>query len=222
MNIKGKFITFEGGEGSGKTTILSRLSSYFESHSLPYILTREPGGIRISEKIRNVILDTRHTEMDARTEALLYAAARRQHLVEKVRPALEAGTIVLCDRFVDSSLAYQGYARGLGMDEVWSINQFAIESLMPDVTFYLDIDPEVGLSRIAASEEREVNRLDMEKIEFHHKVREGYHIIAAKNPERVIMINAEQSLSQVENDIIREMEKGILKGFGASLSNKSK
>lgn len=220
MNLKGKFITLEGGEGSGKTTVLSQLSTYFESRSLPHILTREPGGIEIAEKIRDVILDTKHTKMDARTEALLYAAARRQHLVEKVRPALDAGTLVLCDRFVDSSLAYQGYARGLGIDEVWSINQFAIESLMPDVTFYLDINPEMGLSRIAASQEREVNRLDLEKVDFHHKVREGYHIIAAKYPERIVMINAEQSPSQVENDIIREMEVGILKGFRGSLSNK--
>jgi len=222
MTTKGKFITFEGGEGSGKTTTLSRISAYFDRHSIPYMLTREPGGITIAEKIREVILDTKHTEMDARTEALLYAAARRQHLVEKVRPALDAGTLVLCDRFVDSSLAYQGYARGLGMDEVWSINQFAIDSLMPDVTFYLDIEPEVGLSRIAASLDREVNRLDMENIDFHHKVREGYHIIAARNPERVVIINADQSPSQVMNDIVCELEKGIIKDFGASLSNKSK
>lgn len=222
MNLKGKFITFEGGDGSGKTTVLSQLSTYFESRSIPHMFTREPGGIEISEKIRDVILDTKHTKMDARTEALLYAAARRQHLVEKVGPALDEGIMVICDRFVDSSLAYQGYARGLGMDEVWSINQFAIETLMPDVTFYLDVNPEVGLSRIAASQEREVNRLDMENIEFHHKVREGYHIIAAQYPERVIMINAEQSLIQVKNDIISEMENGILKGFNEPLSNKSK
>ncbi|WP_438348332.1 dTMP kinase [Paenibacillus sp. FA6] len=219
MNIRGKFITFEGGEGSGKTTVLGELSSYLESRSIPYILTREPGGIEISERIRDVILDTEHTAMDARTEALLYAAARRQHLVEKVKPALDAGKVVLCDRFVDSSLAYQGYARGLGMDEVWSINQFAIDSLMPDVTFYLDVDPEVGLARIAASKEREVNRLDLEKMEFHYKVREGYHIIAKQNPHRIITIDAKQTPTQVVNELIYEMEKGILKEFAGSLSN---
>jgi dTMP kinase len=219
MNQKGKFISFEGGEGSGKTTLLRQISSYLESRSIAYILTREPGGIEISEKIREIILDTKHTDMDARTEALLYAAARRQHLVEKVKPALDAGQIVLCDRFVDSSLAYQGYARGLGIDEIWNINQFAIESLMPEVTFYLDIDPVVGLSRIAASQEREVNRLDLEAIEFHHKVREGYHIIAKQNPHRIMTINAEQTPNQVVNDIICELEKGILKGFTDSLSN---
>jgi dTMP kinase len=219
MNQKGKFISFEGGEGSGKTTGVRQISSYLESRSIAYILTREPGGIEISEKIRDIILDTKHTAMDARTEALLYAAARRQHLVEKVKPALDAGLIVLCDRFVDSSLAYQGYARGLGIDEIWNINQFAIDSLMPEVTFYLDIDPVVGLSRIAASQEREVNRLDLEAIEFHHKVREGYHIIAKQNPHRIMTINAEQTPSEVVNDIICELEKGILKEFTDSLSN---
>ncbi|AOZ92839.1 dTMP kinase [Paenibacillus crassostreae] len=219
MNLRGKFITFEGGEGSGKTTALRELGSYLDSQSISYMITREPGGIEISEKIRGIILDTQHTAMDARTEALLYAAARRQHLVEKVKPALDAGVIVLCDRFVDSSLAYQGYARGLGMDEVWNINQFAIDSLMPEMTFYLDVDPQVGLSRIAASQEREVNRLDLEKIEFHHKVREAYQLLAEQYPCRIITINAEQTSIEVVNQLIFEMEKRVLKDIRASLSN---
>ncbi len=128
--------------------------------------------------------------MDARTEALLYAAARRQHLVEKVKPALEEGKIVLCDRFVDSSLAYQGHARGLGIDEVLSINQFAIEKMMPDLTIYFDIEPELGLQRINKNKGREVNRLDLEHLEFHNRVREGYHLVMERFPERMVKIDA--------------------------------
>ncbi|MHA0857588.1 dTMP kinase [Paenibacillus sp. CMAA1364] len=217
--MRGKFISFEGGEGAGKTTVLKEISLYLENQAIPYMLTREPGGIEISERIRDVILDTKHTAMDARTEALLYAAARRQHLVEKVKPALDAGKVVLCDRFVDSSLAYQGYARGLGMEEVWRINQFAIDAMMPDLTFYLDVDPAVGLARIEASQEREVNRLDLEKMEFHCKVREGYQMIAKQNQHRVVTVDAEQMPMKVVSDIINKMNNGILKGIQGSLSN---
>src|SRR5699024_9385494 len=125
--------------------------------------------IEIAEQIRNIILDRENINMEERTEALLYAAARRQHLVEKVLPALEADKIVICDRFVDSSLAYQGYARGLGMEEVYHINKFAIQDIMPDLTLLFDIDPKKGLERIAANEDRERNRLDLEKLDFHQK-----------------------------------------------------
>ena len=142
MIQKGVFITFEGPEGAGKTTVIKELYKRMEEQGLKVILTREPGGIRIAEKIREIILDNDHQEMDAKTEALLYAAARRQHLVEKVVPALQDGMIVLCDRFVDSSLAYQGHARGLGIDEVLSINEFAIGDTMPDLTVFFDINPE--------------------------------------------------------------------------------
>ena len=145
---KGIFITIEGPEGAGKTTIIEMLLEKLESEGYPIMKTREPGGIEISEQIRNVILNKNNTAMDGRTEALLYAAARRQHLVEKVLPAIEQGFIVLCDRFIDSSLAYQGFARGIGMDEVYSINTFAIDNRMPDATLYFDIDPEIGMKRI--------------------------------------------------------------------------
>ena len=148
---KGLFISFEGGEGAGKSSVITLLTTALIEQGHKVIVTREPGGIPIAEKIREVILDREHTAMDARTEALLYAAARRQHLVEKVIPALEQGYIVICDRFIDSSLAYQGVARGLGIDEIWSINQFAIEHLMPQLTIYMDVTPEIGLARIAAT-----------------------------------------------------------------------
>ncbi|MFD2702514.1 dTMP kinase [Paenibacillus shunpengii] len=192
----GKFITFEGGDGSGKTTMIKKLSAYLEDKKIPYLMTREPGGIDIAEKIRSIILNPEHTTMDARTEALLYAAARRQHLAEKVIPALQNGVMVLSDRFVDSSLAYQGYARGLGMEEVRSINEFATDHLSPDLTLYFDISPEQGLARIAANQGREVNRLDMENLSFHDKVREGYLILAKQEPNRIQIIDA--SLSQEE------------------------
>lgn len=190
---KGLFITFEGPDGAGKTTIFNMVSE-----QLPTALaTREPGGIDIAEQIRKVILTKENTAMDPRTEALLYAAARRQHLAEKVRPALEQGQVVLCDRFVDSSLAYQGYARGLGVDEVWQINQFAIENLMPDLTIYFDIEPELGLKRISENSGREINRLDLENLDFHDKVREGYKILLSRFPDRMVKIDASRKVEEV-------------------------
>ena len=203
---KGIFITLEGGEGSGKTTMISRLSNYLEERNMAYLVTREPGGIEIAEKIRSIILDPEHTAMDARTEALLYAAARRQHLVERVIPALEEGLIVLCDRFVDSSLAYQGYARGIGVEEIRSINLFATEDITPDVTIYFDVEPEIGLARIAANQDREVNRLDLENRLFHNKVREGYLKLVENEPERIKMIDASLSPEEVFCSLIANLD----------------
>ncbi|WP_138756071.1 dTMP kinase [Paenibacillus sinopodophylli] len=203
---KGIFITIEGGEGAGKSTLIEQLSNKMLNSGMKITTTREPGGIPIAEQIRHVILDREHTAMDGRTEALLYAAARRQHLVEKVAPALQEGQIVICDRFVDSSLAYQGHARGLGMDEVWAINKFAILDLMPDMTIYMDVSPEVGLRRIAEASEREVNRLDLEKRSFHEKVREGYLRLVEQNPDRIVLINAEQRPELVFNDVLKAID----------------
>ncbi|WP_226038393.1 dTMP kinase [Aquibacillus saliphilus] len=197
----GHFITFEGGEGAGKTSILKALEKSLVIDGYDVITTREPGGIEIAEKIRDVILNPTHTSMDARTEALLYAAARRQHLVEKVLPALEKGKIVLCDRFIDSSLAYQGYARGLGMDEVYQINEFAIEGFMPEITLFFDIKPEIGLKRIAKNKDREQNRLDLEQLKFHEKVHEAYQKLAIKFPERIYRVNANQTMDVVEKNV---------------------
>lgn len=198
---KGKFIVFEGGDGSGKSTILEMIYNYLKEKGIECVKTREPGGIKISEDIRTIILDTNNTEMDSRTEALLYAAARRQHLVEKVIVALNEGKIVLCDRFVYSSLAYQGHARGLGIDEVFTINKFAIEGYMPDLTILFDVDPQIGLDRIAKNSSREVNRLDLEKLDFHYKVREGYEIVYQNNKDKIIKINAEKSLEEVFEEV---------------------
>lgn len=198
---RGLFITLEGGDGSGKTTVMAQVAQVLEQHGVSYMTTREPGGIEIAEKIRDIILNPQHTAMDARTEALLYAASRRQHLAEKVEPALARGVSVLCDRFIDSSLAYQGYARGLGIQEVLNINMFATQGRFPDLTFYLDIEPEAGLARIAAGQGRKVDRLDMESIGFHRKVREGYLRIAGMYPERIRRIDASQGQDEVAADI---------------------
>jgi dTMP kinase len=195
------FITLEGVEGSGKSTIINFIKDSLETSGKKVVVTREPGGIDIAEQIRSVILDPKNTKMEGRTEALLYAAARRQHLVEKVVPSLNEGYIVLCDRFVDSSLAYQGYARGLGISEVFSINKFAIGDLMPDLTLYLDLDPQIGLSRIAKNKEREINRLDLEEINFHVNVREGYEEVMKMFPERMVRIDANQEVEEVMADI---------------------
>lgn len=201
MLNKGIFITFEGPEGAGKTTVIAEIYKRLEQEGKKAILTREPGGIRISEKIRDIILDNEHQEMDGRTEALLYAAARRQHLVERILPAMKEGNIVLCDRFVDSSLAYQGHARGLGMDEVMSINAFAIEKTMPDLTIFFDITPEEGLQRITDSEEREQNRLDNETLQFHEKVYEGYQLLLKQFPDRIKSTDASKPLSEVTENV---------------------
>lgn len=190
------FITVEGPEGSGKSSACKRIYEELLHRGYDVILTREPGGIPIAESIREIILNKKNTEMDARTEALLYAAARRQHLVQKVWPALKAGKIVLCDRFIDSSLAYQGGARGLGVDEVLGINLFATEGTLPDLTLLFDIEPEIGLARIAKNQGREVNRLDLEGLDFHHTVRNTFLDLAHRYENRFSVIDV--SLSEEE------------------------
>jgi dTMP kinase len=195
--LESLFITFEGPEGAGKTTIINMVTEEFLRLDLNFISTREPGGIRIAESIRNIILNPENTEMDKRTEALLYAAARRQHLAEKVLPALEEGKIVLCDRFIDSSLAYQGVGRGIGIDEIYKINEFAINGLMPQLTIYFDLDPQVGLQRVHQADEREINRLDLEELDFHLKVQSGYSEIIKREPNRFKVIDASKSIEEV-------------------------
>ena len=191
------FITLEGPEGSGKTTAVEAAVKKLQEMGYEVVRTREPGGTPIAEQIRKVILDKENTAMDPRTEALLYAASRRQHLVEKVWPALKEGKIVICDRYLDSSLAYQGGARGLGVDNILNINLFATENTWPDLTLLFDIKPEVGLARISANAEREVNRLDLEKLDFHNKVRNTFLQLARTWPDRFVIIDASLSREEV-------------------------
>ncbi|PAD19693.1 dTMP kinase [Terribacillus saccharophilus] len=201
--MTGLFITLEGGEGAGKTSAVSLLTARLEEQGYQVLATREPGGIEIAEAIRAVILDPANTSMDGRTEALLYAAARRQHLVEKVWPALKKGMIVLCDRFVDSSLAYQGYTRGLGMEEVMEINRFAVETTMPDLTLFFDISPEAGLARISENKGREQNRLDLEALSFHESVYEGYQILREQYKDRYVTLDASKPLADVAESAVQ-------------------
>ena len=203
------FITLEGPEGSGKTSAAKKIVSELERLGYQVLFTREPGGTPIAEQIRNVILDKANTKLDARAEALLYAASRRQHLVEKVLPALKEGKIVICDRYIDSSLAYQGGARGLGIDEVLNINLFATENKFPDLTLLFDLDPEIGLERINLNKSREVNRLDLEKLDFHKKVRKTFLELSKIYKERYVVIDASQDEVHVSHDSIEAILKRL-------------
>lgn len=199
----GFLISFEGPDGAGKTTVLQHVIPRLqELYDQDVIATREPGGVAIAEKIRHIILDVNHTAMDAKTELLLYIAARRQHLVEKILPNLEKNAIVLVDRFIDSSIAYQGYGRGLEVSEIAWLNAYATDNRQPDLTIYLDVASELGLERITKSTNREVNRLDLEALEMHHKVRQGYLSLLKANPERMVLIDASQALDKVIDDTL--------------------
>ena len=201
--MSGTFITFEGPDGAGKTSVLraivQRLTPLLGDR---LVLTREPGGkdSQVAEAIRDLVLDPNLPSMDAWTEALLYAASRRQHLVDTVLPALAADKVVVSDRYVDSSIAYQGGGRDLGIESVTTINQFATKGVMPTATVYLDIRPEVGLQRIQENRQDEINRLDVEALSFYQRVTDAYHQLAAQYPERFLIINAEQDLADVITD----------------------
>ena len=191
------FITVEGPEGSGKSSVMKAVAERLTKEGYDIVFTREPGGTPIAEQIREVILNKENTKMDKVTEALLYAASRRQHLVEKVWPLTKEGKIVISDRFLDSSLAYQGGARGLGIQKVLDINMHATDGYFPDLTLLFDLEPEIGLARIAANKGREVNRLDLEKIEFHHEVRANFLKLAEMFKERFVVLDASKSFDNV-------------------------
>ena len=203
----GYFITFEGGEGTGKTTIINYISKYLNDKGYGVVTTREPGGIDIAEQIRSIILDVKNTKMDYRTEALLYAASRTQHLAEKVIPALNSGKIVLCDRYLDSSLVYQGIARNLGIDNVLKINMFALQ-YMPNITFFIDVKPEICFKRLKDNN-REMDRLDLENMDFHNMVYEGYKKIAKMYPDRIISIDGDRKIEDIIEDIRIRIDKLI-------------
>lgn len=209
MNTKGYFITLEGGEGSGKSSVIKLIVERLQKEGHQVLQTREPGGVKIAEEIRNIILDKANTSMDGKTEALLYAASRRQHLVEKVIPALDKGMIVISDRYIDSSLVYQGVARGIGIQEVYEMNLFAIDKILPNLTLILDIEPEIGLQRINKNNQREVNRLDLESLSFHHKVRDGYRKLKDLFPERIEIFDASKSLEEVFENCYSLIEKTL-------------
>lgn len=210
MKQKGLFITVEGPDGAGKSTQIEFIKKYFAEKQLDVLYTREPGGTVISEKIRNIILDKKHTEMDPMTEAMLYAASRAQLVAQVIKPALRAGKIVICDRFVDSSIAYQGFGRGLG-DSIEKINSFAVDGCIPDLTLLLMVDYKRGIDRVKNLGKENMDRMEKEKIDFHKRVYMGYKYLYQQFPKRIATINAEQTIEMVSKDISVELDK-ILEG----------
>ena len=200
---RGFFITFEGGDGSGKSTQISILKESLIEKGYDVILTREPGGTEISEKIRELILDPANGEMDDMTEAFLYAAARAQLVRQLIKPALEEGKVVICDRFVDSSIAYQAYGRGLG-DAVGVINTYAVDDCMPDLTILLKLDPERGSSRISG---REHDRIEQASDEFHRKVYEGYLKLEEMYPDRILGVDASGTIQEIAEEISHKVDE---------------
>ena len=204
---KGIFITMEGPDGSGKSTQIALLKEYLEAEGYNVLITREPGGTTISEAIRGIILNKDYTEMSPVTEMLLYASARAQLIAEVVGPELDKGNAVISDRFVDSSLVYQGMARGLGVDAVYEVNKQAIGKYMPDVTFLLDLPAEVGISR--KKDQKELDRMELESLEFHKKVAEGYRKLAVRFPERIETVDATKPIEEISS-LIKDRVRGIL------------
>ena len=205
MENRGKFITFEGCDGCGKSTQLRLLSEYLEKNGVPHIFTREPGGGKISEAIREILLNGKNSEMTDACEALLYAAARVQHLSDRVEPALNEDKLVVCDRYVDSSLAYQAYARGLGTDFIGKINAYALEHYLPDVTVFIDLTPEAAFKRKHGADEND--RLEQAGMAFHRRVYEGYKAIAAENPERVVCVDGNQTPDEIFTEVVRILKE---------------
>jgi len=194
------FITLEGPDGSGKTTQARLLAEWLRKQGYDVVLTREPGGTHIGDQIRAVLHDPRNAEMDARTEILLYSASRAQHVAQRIRPTLAAGKIVISDRYADSTLAYQGYGRGLDLEILRAITAFATGGLTPDLTLYLDVAPQEGLQRRRLGGE-EWNRLDAEALEFHRRVRAGYMELVRQEPERWAVIDGARSVEEVQAEI---------------------
>ena len=207
--MKGTFITFEGCEGVGKSRQIKMLEEYLVKHNIEYYLTREPGGTVVSEQIRNVILDGKNVDMTDECEALLYAAARVQLLKQNVKPKLDAGTLVLCDRYIDSSFAYQAYGRGLDKEFVEKINDYAIKNFMPDYTVFLNLPPEQAFLRKGGADKSD--RLELSGMDFHKRVYAGYAALARENPERFIVIDASGERDQTHAKIIAALkEKGVI------------
>ncbi len=202
--MKGLFISIEGTDGAGKSTQIDLLKKYITEKGRDVIVTREPGGTPISEKIREIILDNNNSEMSYITEALLYAASRAQHVNEKIKPALMEGKIIICDRFVDSSIAYQCAARGISREIIEDINKYAIDGIMPDITLYFDITPQEGIKRKKTM--HTLDRIEQEKQDFHNKVYEGYQMLLKLYPERIKRIDASKDIYDVHNQVLKYID----------------
>ena len=203
--MTGKFITTEGTDGAGKSTQIAMLVEFLKNKGIECVVTREPGGTKIGEKLREIVLDPENAEMTYVTEAMLYAASRAQHVEEKIIPALKEGKFVICDRFLDSSLVYQGYARGLETEMIEKINGYALCGIKPDITLFFDIRPEVGITR--KKNMHDLDRIEREKADFHQRVYKGYKTLAEKYPERIKSINAEKTVEEVHRQVVEAIKK---------------
>lgn len=202
---RGKFITFEGCDGCGKSTQLKLLNDYLTENNIPHIFTREPGGGKISEAIREILLSGKNSNMTDECEALLFAASRVQHLSDRVEPALKEGKLVICDRYVDSSLAYQAYARGLGVEFISKINAYALKNYRPDVTVFIDLSPEAAFQRKRGADQND--RLELAGMEFHKRVYAGYQEIVKNEPDRVACVDGNQTPNEIFSDVIRILKE---------------
>lgn len=205
MSQRGKFITFEGCDGCGKSTQLRLLSEYLTREGIPHIFTREPGGGKISEQIREILLNGKNSEMTDECEALLYASARMQHLSDRVIPALNEGKLVVCDRYVDSSLAYQAYGRGMDREFIESINKLALEKYAPDLTVFIDLTPEEAFLRKHGADEND--RLEQAGMEFHRRVYQGYQAVAKAYPNRVVSIDGRQTPQEIFTQVVAVLKE---------------
>jgi dTMP kinase len=205
--VKGLFITLEGPDGSGKTTQVSKIAEYLTEKEIDFVQTREPGGTRISDKIRALILDPEHKEMHDLTEVLLYAASRAQHVHEKIIPALAEGKMVLCDRFVDASLAYQGFGLGIGEGPVMQVNNIATGGLTPDRSYFIDVSPQVGRERMQARYGMgNLDRIEQKDFSYHDRVREGFQHIFSNQTDRILRVNGEQDPDTVFQEIAKDLD----------------
>jgi dTMP kinase len=204
MSKKGIFISVEGPDGSGKSTQIKKIGEYLKKQGYEIVVTREPGGTAISEAVRDIILNKDYTEMGYMTEALLYASARAQLVTEVIKPAIESGRAVISDRFIDSSAVYQGMARGLGVENIYKINEYATQGIMPDVTFLLDLPAEIGIGR--KKDQKELDRMELESIEFHKRVAQGYRDLAKLAPERIYTVDAAADIEAVSETVIKKLQ----------------
>lgn len=214
MQLTGLFITIEGPDGAGKSTQVRLLAAYLQQQGWPVVLTREPGGTELAEKIRGLLLEVSREPVTPVAEVLLYAASRAQHVEYLIKPALAKGAVVISDRFVDSSVAYQGYGRGLGAELVWQINEPALGGLLPHLTIVLDIDPEAGLQRLAQRSQEHrtgLDRLEREALDFHRRVREGFLQLARQFPDRVAVLSAAGRVEEVHQQIIALVSRSLAK-----------
>ncbi|MDM5196809.1 dTMP kinase [Fictibacillus enclensis] len=205
--MNGLFITIEGPDGSGKSTQIKKLAEFLQGNSIPFILTREPGGTAVSDRIRSLILDPAHPEMADETEVLLYAASRAQHVKEKIVPALQEGKLVLCDRFVDASVAYQAYGLGIPVEDVTRINRFATGGLKPDRSYLIDVAPEIGRQRMVSRYSGEgLDRIEQKELDYHERVRSGFQKIYEENRERFLLVDGNQTVDEVFDEIIKDIK----------------